>query len=50
MPEELPETTSYDVPYWDCPCCGDYNDGIGRDSFNGEVETCVGCGEQVVVR
>ena len=36
------EAETYDVPHWDCPACGEVNDGFGHDSLSGDID-CIGC-------
>lgn len=46
--EEL-EAVVYYIPVWDCPNCGEVNDGFGEDDLTGR-QKCESCGEPVEVR
>jgi transcription elongation factor Elf1 len=42
------ETQQYYVPYFDCPVCGEVNDGHGQDDLSGE-QKCRECGTTIEV-
>ncbi len=46
--EDLPEATSYERYWWDCPECGGANDA-GDIQPSNERMTCDDCGEVILV-